>query len=242
MNAVTPTPYHECMQLFWIKVAWQNRVHSWYGFVFTTFIYGMELVWPHSFMVRSLCGRVHSWYGVDAIPQSHSTWFCEHCTEVIHLADFLLFVFHQLRVRQLIFFCNNKNKQGLPLTTQLFLYHEYSNLNGVSHFFQQKINFWKYNVKKSTKFYTQEHNPDHDDFHLRSWCNLVKWPYRVKKVGKKWLLPVKVTIEVINPILHTAWLGNHALTLKRNSAKYYFHEKFRFLHTFLKFCCELRKI
>ncbi len=45
-----------------------------------------------------------------------------------------------------------------------------------------------------------------------------------------------------NPILHTAWLDNHALTLKRNSAKYYFHEKSKFLHTFLKFCCESRKI
>jgi hypothetical protein len=27
-----------------------------------------------------------------------------------------------------------------------------------------------------------------------------------------------------------------------NSAKYYFHEKSRFLHTFLKFYCESRKI
>ncbi len=44
-----------------------------------------------------------------------------------------------------------------------------------------------------------------------------------------------------NPILHTAWLDNHALTLKSNSAKYYFHEKSRFLYTFLKFCCESRK-
>jgi hypothetical protein len=25
-----------------------------------------------------------------------------------------------------------------------------------------------------------------------------------------------------NPILHTAWLDNHALTLRSNSAKYYF--------------------
>ncbi len=46
----------------------------------------------------------------------------------------------------------------------------------------------------------------------------------------------------LNPILHTAWLDNHALTLKSNSAKYYFYEKSRFLHTFLKFCCESRKI
>jgi hypothetical protein len=49
-------------------------------------------------------------------------------------------------------------------------------------------------------------------------------------------------LDIFNPILHTARLDNHALTLKSNSAKYYFHEKFRFLHTFLKFCCESRKI
>jgi hypothetical protein len=46
----------------------------------------------------------------------------------------------------------------------------------------------------------------------------------------------------LNPILHTTWLDNHALTLKINSAKYHFHEKSRFLLTFLKFCCESRKI
>jgi hypothetical protein len=45
-----------------------------------------------------------------------------------------------------------------------------------------------------------------------------------------------------NPILHTAWLNIHALTLKRNTAKYYFGEKSSFLHTFLKICCESRKI
>jgi hypothetical protein len=38
----------------------------------------------------------------------------------------------------------------------------------------------------------------------------------------------------INPILHTAWLNNHALALKRNTAKYYFGEKSR--------VCESRKI
>ena len=46
----------------------------------------------------------------------------------------------------------------------------------------------------------------------------------------------------INPILHTAWLESHALTLKINTAKYYFCEKSSFLHTFLKFCPESRKI
>ncbi len=45
---------------------------------------------------------------------------------------------------------------------------------------------------------------------------------------------VKIIIKAIeketsiNPILHTAWLDNYALTLKSNSAKYYFHEKSRF--------------
>jgi hypothetical protein len=38
----------------------------------------------------------------------------------------------------------------------------------------------------------------------------------------------------VNPILHTTWLNNHALTLKRNTTKYYFGEKSSFLHTFLK--------
>ncbi len=38
---------------------------------------------------------------------------------------------------------------------------------------------------------------------------------------------------MFNPILHTALLDNHALTLKSNFAKYYFYEKSRFLHTFL---------
>jgi hypothetical protein len=42
-------------------------------------------------------------------------------------------------------------------------------------------------------------------------------------------------INFYNPILHTAWLDNHALPLKRNTAKYYFGEKSSCLHTFLKF-------
>jgi hypothetical protein len=37
----------------------------------------------------------------------------------------------------------------------------------------------------------------------------------------------------MNPILHTAWLDNHALTVKQKyTAKYYIGEKSRFLHTF----------
>jgi hypothetical protein len=52
----------------------------------------------------------------------------------------------------------------------------------------------------------------------------------------------KFRCKFINPILHIAWLNNHALTLKRNTAKYYFGEKSSLLHTFLKICCESRKI
>ncbi len=47
--------------------------------------------------------------------------------------------------------------------------------------------------------------------------------------------------KTLNPILHTAWLDNHALTFKRNTAKYYFHQKSRFLLTFVIFCYESRK-
>ncbi len=45
-----------------------------------------------------------------------------------------------------------------------------------------------------------------------------------------------------NPILYTAWLDNHALTLKSDTAKNYFGEKSSFLHTLLKIYCKSRKI
>ena len=46
----------------------------------------------------------------------------------------------------------------------------------------------------------------------------------------------------VNPILHTWWLDNHALTLTNYTAKYYFGEKSKSLHTFLTFRPESRKI
>ncbi len=49
-------------------------------------------------------------------------------------------------------------------------------------------------------------------------------------------------ITSFNPILHTVGLDIHALTLKSNIAKCYFGEKSGFLHTFLKFCLESKKI
>jgi hypothetical protein len=57
-----------------------------------------------------------------------------------------------------------------------------------------------------------------------------------------YLKQVMAGLPYINPILNTAWLDKHALTLKKNSAKYYFHKKSRFLHTFLKFYYESREI
>ncbi len=32
----------------------------------------------------------------------------------------------------------------------------------------------------------------------------------------------------LNPILRTTWLKDHAMTLKKNTAKYYFDEKSKF--------------
>jgi hypothetical protein len=57
-------------------------------------------------------------------------------------------------------------------------------------------------------------------------------------VRRKWFIPILsifvlfmsektfegMTYIKINPILHTAWLNNHAITLKSNTAKYYFGE------------------
>jgi hypothetical protein len=57
MNAVTPTPYHECTQLAqkafwlsWMKVTWRSQQ--------TACIHGTELVWLRSFVVRSWSDRV----------------------------------------------------------------------------------------------------------------------------------------------------------------------------------------
>ncbi len=48
--------------------------------------------------------------------------------------------------------------------------------------------------------------------------------------------------ENLNPILHTACLNNHALTLKRNIADVILVKNLFFTHTFLKISCESRKI
>jgi len=200
MNAVTPTPYHECTQWVWIKVA----LRSWQ----TACIHGTELVWLRSFMVRSWCDREHSWYGVDVTASIHGTelvWFrkviplgsCVHCTLEIHLADFFFFVFHQWWKDPPNF---NIRTQPWPMTCKTGgnLVKWRQNCMGVNCMDGQQTHPlvyagsytaccegwgpWQVLSTKST---------------LRSWCNLVKWPYGVKKISIKWLLPVKVTLEVI---------------------------------------------
>jgi hypothetical protein len=50
MNMVTPTPYHECTQFVnWVKPLLFRPI---------AYIHGTELVWQHSFMVRSWCNLV----------------------------------------------------------------------------------------------------------------------------------------------------------------------------------------
>ncbi len=83
-------------------------------------------------------------------------------------------------------------------------------------------------------------------------CTVMVTFYRVHLFERMWSrvvtesaqLQCNVIYSFIHayPILHTEWLDNQELTFKSNSAKYYFLEKSRFLHTFLKFCCESRKI
>jgi hypothetical protein len=72
---------------------------------------------------------------------------------------------------------------------------------------------------------------------LKVQCHEI-YDYRFFYIKIIALLPV----PLINPILHTAWLNNQALTLKRYTAKYYFGEKSSFLHTFRTICFKSRKI
>ncbi len=58
--------------------------------------------------------------------------------------------------------------------------------------------------------------------------------FQLLTVHKSWSLGHYEVNALFNPILHTAWLDNHALTLKSNAAKYRIGEKSSFLHTFLK--------
>ncbi len=159
MNAVTPTPYHECTQLVWIKVALRSRQ--------TACIHGTELVWQRSFTVRSYCDRVHSWYGVDVTAVIHGT-------ELMWPWAFM--------VRS---WCDSaKSFHVVPVYTVQwkFIWQIFSFLSFIN---DEKIHQISY-IRTQPCPMT-----------LRSWCNLVKWPYGVKKICIKWLLPVKVTLEVI---------------------------------------------
>ncbi len=181
-----------------------NCVYSWYGVGGTAFIHDTELIWPCKVMVRSWCDRVNLWYGVDAIgyaaggviPQSHSMWFLSlctlysaHCTQVIHLADFMFFV--HSKWRDLLFLQCGLPLLSLPLSSICVVWAAV----GIKLFKSPQIHqicnttltddLKRGQISKSTKVT------------LRDWCNSLNSPYEVKKIYIRWLWPIKVNLEVI---------------------------------------------
>jgi hypothetical protein len=75
-------------------------------------------------------------------------------------------------------------------------------------------------------------NSSNSEYFICETCSFTKSNNLIKIVSPPKSEKTSVTF---NPILH-------ALTLKSNTAKYYFGEKSNFLHTFLKFCRESKKI
>ncbi len=162
-----------------------NCVHSWYAVGVTAFIHGTVLVWPRSFMIRSWCDRGHSWYGVDVTASIHGTefvWFRKVIPRMVpvytvqwkfiwRIFSFLSFINDECGSYYSLCICDNKNKQGLPFTQP-----------------------WPMTCKTGGNLVKRRQITKST---LRSWCNLVKWPYGVKKISIKWLLPVKVTLEVL---------------------------------------------
>ncbi len=182
-----------------------NCVHSWYGVGVTAFIHATELVWPRTFMVRSWCDRGHSWYGVDVTASIHGmelVWIRKviprvHCTVEIHLADFSFFSFvNDEKIHQISYI----RTQPWPMTCKAGgnLVKRRQNCMGVNCMDDQQtrplVNAGSYTAccKGGGPWWVLSTKST-----LRSWCNLVKWPYGVKKISIKWLLPVKVTLVVI---------------------------------------------
>jgi hypothetical protein len=79
---------------------------------------------------------------------------------------------------------------------------------------------------------------------LRLWMSkpTFYWYFLAKHIRVQDTMLTHQITYFVKSILHTSWLDNYVLTLKRNTAKYYFGGKSSILHTFLKICCELRKI
>ncbi len=140
-------------------------------------------------MVRSWCDSAKSFHVVPV--------YTVQCTVEIHLADFFLFVFHQWQKNPPNFIHTNTT-MTYDLQNRGNLVKRRQNCMGVNCMDGQQTRTlvyagsytacceeggpWRVLSTKST---------------LRSWWNLVKWPYGVKKISIKWLLPVKVTLEVI---------------------------------------------
>ena len=112
----------------------------------------------------------------------------------------------------------------------------YTQISNFSHSFPRKKNFevWKLAMGILKR----------NDMSRRScnWRSHILNKFRKKIEFSKLSINADFTYGIFLTILHIAWLNNHALTLKRNTTKYYFGEKSSFLHTFLKICCESRKI
>ncbi len=126
--------------------------------------------------ITELTNCVHLWYGV-------SVTMVIHGTELMWLRSFM--------VRS---WCDREHSwYGVDVIPQShsmwFLCTLYSG-NSFGGFFPLCLSSM---TKKFTKFLYIRTQPST----LRSLCNLVKWPYGVKKISIKWLLPVKVTLEVI---------------------------------------------
>ncbi len=61
-------------------------------------------------------------------------------------------------------------------------------------------------------------------------------------VNKSWSLGHYEVNALFNPNLRAAWLGNHALTLKSNTAKHHIGEKSSFFEHLSKNCQKSKKI
>jgi hypothetical protein len=166
--------------------SWCDRVHLRYGVSVTAVIHGTELMWPRAFMVRGWCDSANSFHVGPVLYSGNS------------FGGFFPFAFHQWRVRQLIslFICDNKNKQGLPFTTLFsanipFLkIYCFKKIHQISYI---RTHPWPMTCKIGGNLVKRRKKTKST---LRSWCNLLKWPYGVQKISLKWLLPVKVTLEV----------------------------------------------
>ncbi len=133
-------------------------------------------------MVRSWCDCVLSWYGVDVTA-------CIHGTELMWQRAFMVRSWCDLACcwcDSAKSFCVHCTVYTLQLIWRIF-YIMYR--NPLIPYVRTQP--WLMICKTGTTL------SNSTKVTLRSWCDLVKWPYGVKKNRIKLLWPVKVTLEVI---------------------------------------------